>query len=93
MNMLSLMSRSSQVHFRKRPFALPGPPGGAPAPAAEVEAQHAENVDTNPTLSILLRKAAQVLLAVLVITYFIVAFGIAQMKAAWPQERAPHTKG
>jgi hypothetical protein len=55
----------------------------------EVPPEDAQKV---PILFSLARKAVLLLLAILVVTYIIVAFCVAEAKALWPRGRMSHTK-
>ena len=72
------MSEGYEILSRKHPLDLRVAPTG--------EAQEVQ------IFFILARMAAILLIIALVIAYFIVTFGVAELKALWPRGRISHTQ-
>jgi hypothetical protein len=92
LNTLSAMSESYEVLSQKRPVDLGDAPTGASFPAVEAQVQCGEEAQEVQIFFILARAAAIVLIAALVIGYFIVTFGVAELKALWPRGHISHTE-
>jgi hypothetical protein len=84
------MSESYEVLSRKHPVDLRDAPTGTSFPAVEAQVQNGEEAQEVQIFFILARMAAILLIAALVIAYFIVTFGVEELKALWPRGRISH---
>jgi hypothetical protein len=89
-NTLLAMSEYNEVLSQKRPIERRAAPSGVSAPAMAAKVPYGGDAAEVPIVFILVRTAAILLIAALVIARLIVAFGVEEFKAHWPRGRMPH---
>jgi hypothetical protein len=77
------MSEGYEILSRKHPLDLRDAPTGASFPVLGAQVQNGDEAQGVQIFFILARMAAILLIAALVIAYFIVTFGVAELKALW----------
>ena len=92
MNTLSDMCGTPVFVTPKRPAGRRVAPSRASFPAVEAEVQFREDAPKVPIFLTLVRVVASVLLVGLLISYFIIALGVDEVKGLWPRRRMSHTE-